>query len=148
VLLALLVSLVGRSSCQLGLPLGAPLSNLPCIVSRNSNFALHWSFHWSLSLSVLLVGHSSCVWAPILPCIASENPKFFSHHTCVASYFGYVGWVLLLPNRLAFGRPSCQLALHCLWKPQICLAFGKHQLFFPTTPVWLSLLVLLVGHFC
>jgi hypothetical protein len=76
------VLLVGRSSCLLGLPLGAPLANLPCVASGNPKFSLH-----------------------------SGNPKVFSHCTRVAGSFGFVGWVLLLPTWLAFGCSSCQHGL-------------------------------------
>jgi hypothetical protein len=48
-----------------------------------------------------------------------ETPSFFSHHTCVTGSFGFFGWELLFPTQLAFGSPSFQLALHCLWKPQV-----------------------------
>jgi hypothetical protein len=75
--------------------------------------------------SVLLVGHSSCLFGlplgePLanLPCVASGNPKFalhlgnpkdFSHRTCVIVSFDFVVWALLLPTWLAFGNSSCEL---------------------------------------
>jgi hypothetical protein len=80
----------------------------------------------SLVLSVLLVGRSSCRLVSVLgahfadsPCVPSGNPKFSPHRTSVACSFGFVGWALLLPTRLGFGRPFRRLALRSLWKPQV-----------------------------
>jgi hypothetical protein len=80
----------------------------------------------SPSLWVLLVRrsswrHSSFLVAPLAdsPCVPSGNPKFSPHRTSVACSFGFVGWALLLPTRLGFGRPFRRLALRSLWKPQV-----------------------------
>jgi hypothetical protein len=80
----------------------------------------------SLSLWVLLVGHSSWRLASVLgspladsPCVPFGNPKFSPHRTSVTGSLGFVGWALLLANCLNVGCPSGRLALSSFWKPQI-----------------------------
>jgi hypothetical protein len=122
--LALSVLLVGRSSFQLALVLGAPWPTRLAFPLETPSFFP--TAPLSLALSVLLVGRSSCQLALVLgapfansPCVPSGNPKFFPHRTSVASPFGFVGWALLLPTCLGFGCPLGQLALRSLWKPQV-----------------------------
>jgi hypothetical protein len=51
---------------------------------------------------------------------------------------GFFGWSLLFLTWFAFGCPSYQHSLCCLWKPQFFLAFGKPEGFFPLHPCcWL-----------
>jgi hypothetical protein len=61
--LALSVMLVGSSSCQLDLPLDAPLSNLPCIASGNPKFIL-WlpcgTLHLLYGLEKFFVAQEVC----------------------------------------------------------------------------------------
>ena len=77
----------------------------------------------------------------VLSRVPSGNPKFFPHRTSVVVSFGLLGWALLLPTRLGFVCPFRQLALCCLWKPQVFsqvgsplanspgLAFGEPRVF-------------------
>jgi hypothetical protein len=94
---------------------------------------------WALLLTTRFgFGRSSC---QLLSRVPSGNPKFFPHRTSVVVSFGLLGWALLLPTRLGFVRPFRQLALRCLWKPQVFsqvgsplakspgLAFGEPRVF-------------------
>jgi hypothetical protein len=116
--------LVGRSSWQLTSVLGAPLPTRLAFPLETPSFLP--TAPLSLALWVLLVGRSSWRLASVLgapladsPCVPSGNPKFSPHRTSVACSFGFVGWALLLPTRLGFGRPFRRLALRSLWKPQV-----------------------------
>jgi len=93
---------------------------------------------WALLLTTRFgFGRSSC----LLSRVPSGNPKFFPHRTSVVVSFGLLGWALLLPTRLGFVCPFRQLALCCLWKPQVFsqvgsplanspgLAFGEPRVF-------------------
>jgi hypothetical protein len=141
--LAISVMLVGCSSCQLGLPLDAPLANLPCIASGNPKFVLH-SGNAKFFFPPHLCG---CLfrfcWLGVslanLPCIASGNPKFFfPPHLC--RWLFRFCWL---------GAPLANSA--CLWVPLFptCLALPLETPIFPciretpsfspTTPVSLAL---------
>jgi hypothetical protein len=108
----------GRPSCEL---------TLRCVWAPilRTRLALRWGTHLASSPCVVF-GRSSCQLSLVLgaplansPCVPSGNPKFFSHHTSIASPFGFLGWALLLPTRFDFGHPSDRLALLSLWKPQV-----------------------------
>jgi hypothetical protein len=130
--LALLVLLVGCSSCKLSLVLGTLLANLPCIASGNPKCFPHCTF---FDGSFSFVG-----WALLfpfqLPYVASGKPKFFP--TAPLS---------LALSVLLVGHSSCQLGL-VLGAPLAnlpCIA-SRNSNFFPTIPLLLALSVLLVGH--
>jgi hypothetical protein len=105
----------------LALRWGAQLADVPCVCVADVRWGAQLADVPCIALGRPTCGRAlRCVWAPILRTLAWVylHAKICSYPSSSSSFILVLPCVdVFLRMSFSFGRPSCEIALRCVWAP-------------------------------